>query len=99
MQLPRVCYEDGCGEIATTGTNRCPKHPQKRSPSSVATSRAGWKAIRLLVLRRDSYICHWCDGRASTVDHVEAVANGGTNDESNLVASCWPCNRKRSNHG
>jgi 5-methylcytosine-specific restriction endonuclease McrA len=50
--------------------------------------------------------CHWC-GRALLfnpdggpngfhVDHVRAICDGGTNDESNLVPSCAACNHSRA---
>ena len=42
-------------------------------------------------------VCHYCGTtlhplRDFTVDHVVPVARGGTNDPSNLVASCLLCN-------
>lgn len=37
--------------------------------------------------------CHYCGTpNAGTVDHVIPVARGGTNDASNLVPACGPCN-------
>lgn len=95
MRLPRICTVDGCPEIAVSGTTRCPAHPPKRSPSSKATSSPGWRAKRRRVLERDNYVCAYCGGHATTVDHVVSVANGGTDDLDNLVAACWPCNRRK----
>lgn len=50
--------------------------------------------------------CHWCgkrlnllpgkNGNLMTIDHVLEQALGGTDDHSNLVPSCGPCNVKRS---
>ena len=50
--------------------------------------------------------CHWCatellfepDGGPSGfhVDHVVAICDGGTNDESNLVPACAGCNHDRA---
>jgi 5-methylcytosine-specific restriction endonuclease McrA len=48
-----------------------------------------------LVLDRDAYTCRWCGGPASTVDHVVARANGGTDSLDNLAAACLPCNSVR----
>lgn len=52
---------------------------------------------------RDKCICKYCGLRMTgnlqrllTVDHVIARINGGTNDESNLVTACRPCNNKKS---
>lgn len=37
--------------------------------------------------------CHYCGApKAGTVDHVIPVSRGGTNDASNLVPACGPCN-------
>jgi len=53
--------------------------------------------MRFEVLKRDKNTCVYC-GRKSPdivlhVDHVVAVALGGTNSLSNLVAACEDCNR------
>jgi hypothetical protein len=41
----------------------------------------------------------WCDDglpmKGLTIDHVTPSCRGGTDDRSNLVASCWPCNREK----
>lgn len=34
--------------------------------------------------------------RASTVDHILAKAHGGTDDDFNLEALCWPCHRTKT---
>jgi 5-methylcytosine-specific restriction endonuclease McrA len=55
-----------------------------------------WRRLRLAVLRRDGYRCHWCGGRAATVDHIVARVEGGARyDPRNLVASCTRCNLER----
>lgn len=56
-----------------------------------------WQQLRLAVLLRDGYQCQIkgekCTGRATTVDHVEPIAEGGAPyDPSNLRAACKPCN-------
>jgi hypothetical protein len=55
---------------------------------------------RFEVFKRDEFTCRYC-GRKSPevileVDHVIAKANGGTDDEMNLVTSCWECNSGKS---
>lgn len=52
--------------------------------------------LRFRVLERDKFKCVYC-GMPGThcileVDHVTPVAGGGTNDMSNLAASCADCN-------
>lgn len=54
------------------------------------------KRTRFEILRRDNHACRYCGATAPdvklTVDHVTPVALGGTDDPSNLVAACAPCN-------
>jgi 5-methylcytosine-specific restriction endonuclease McrA len=58
-----------------------------------------WPALRLRVLARDGYRCHWCSGPANEADHVVALAEGGAAlDLANLVASCKRCNMQRGRH-
>lgn len=58
------------------------------------------KRLRFEILRRDGFKCRYCGTTASErelrVDHVTPVALGGTDDPSNLVASCHPCNSGKS---
>jgi 5-methylcytosine-specific restriction endonuclease McrA len=55
-----------------------------------------WKNVRLLVLRRDSYRCHWCGGQATEVDHLVSMIEGGSAfNPANLVAACKRCNASR----
>jgi len=52
---------------------------------------------RIRILTRDGFRCAYCGATKETarmeVDHVIPVAAGGTNDDGNLVAACWACNR------
>lgn len=56
------------------------------------------KRTRFEVLRRDGYACRYCHATdvPLVVDHVLAVALGGSDDSSNLVAACKPCNTGKS---
>src|SRR5262249_35183563 len=53
-------------------------------------------SLRFEVFRRDGSTCQYCGRRAPHVvlhvDHVKAVAIGGTNDPDNLIAACSVCN-------
>lgn len=51
-----------------------------------------WKKQRLRVLKRDDYICQYCNQDATEVDHVIPRAKGGGHDMENLVACCKRCN-------
>jgi len=58
------------------------------------------KRVRFEVFKRDSFTCQYCGGTPPKVllhlDHIVAVANGGTNEESNLITSCADCNLGKS---
>lgn len=45
------------------------------------------------ILRRDP--CSYCGAPWQHTDHILAVANGGTNDWSNLTAACARCNHAK----
>jgi hypothetical protein len=55
--------------------------------------------LRLTILERDRYTCHYCgtpgEPDSLHVEHKTPVASGGTDDPSNLVASCPSCNFKK----
>lgn len=63
-------------------------------------SRPKRKAIstraRFEVFKRDQFTCQYCGahppGVLLHVDHILAVAQGGTNDAHNLVTACESCN-------
>jgi hypothetical protein len=58
--------------------------------------------LRWKVLKRDRYRCCACgkspandSGVELEIDHIVPVAEGGTNDESNLRVLCSECNREK----
>lgn len=96
----RVCAANGCPEVVKRGY--CPAHRPKgtRSPSSIVTGTHRWRVVKAGVLKRDRYRCQLqlpgCTGRATTVDHVDPVFNGGPHyEERNLAASCQSCNARK----
>lgn len=58
------------------------------------------KRLRFEILRRDNHTCRYCGATASdvilTVDHVVPTALGGSDEPSNLVTACAPCNSGKS---
>lgn len=59
------------------------------------------KRLRFEVFKRDLFRCRYC-GRSApevalSVDHIEPVSKGGTDDLLNLVTSCFDCNSGKSN--
>lgn len=54
------------------------------------------KKARFEVFKRDGFKCMYCGAHPPSVllhvDHIHPVAEGGTNDEDNLITACEPCN-------
>ena len=55
---------------------------------------------RFEIFKRDEFTCAYCGRRSPDVvlqvDHIQATANGGTDDPINLITSCWECNSGKS---
>lgn len=65
--------------------------------SKHSSTGAEWRRVRQAVLERDGHLCVYCRERQATeVDHVVPKSRGGTDDPSNLVACCGPCNKAKS---
>lgn len=66
----------------------------------MAVRKAMSKKLRFEVFKRDSFTCQYCGKSAPDVvlevDHIEPVAKGGTNTITNLITSCFDCNRGKS---
>lgn len=73
-----------CGALSQR--SRCPNHPARNG------STRQWRKTRARVLARDGQSCRYCGAPADHVDHVDPVANGGTDDDANLAAACEHCN-------
>lgn len=68
-----------------------PKPRRKGTPST---------AVRMRVMKRDRFQCTYC-GVAGTqaelqVDHIIALAKGGSHHMSNLTTACRACNQNKS---
>lgn len=54
------------------------------------------KRLRSEIFRRDNSTCRYCGAKAPevkiTIDHVIPITLGGSDDPSNLVTACAPCN-------
>jgi hypothetical protein len=63
-------------------------------------SRSISKKRRFELFKRDGFACQYCGakppGAILEIDHIVAVAEGGADDDSNLITSCFPCNRGKS---
>ena len=91
-----------CG--ALTRKSRCLEHERaqqrRRDQWRGTPAQRGYDATylrnRRAVLANGPHPCAWGCGRvADTVDHIIPLAMGGTNEVSNLMPSCKPCNSSR----
>ncbi|WP_374243087.1 HNH endonuclease [Mycobacterium sp. CnD-18-1] len=70
------------------------------------SSRPGRKVperVRQAVFKRDGRQCQLridkrCTGAATVIDHIVALAFGGTDDMNNLQAACKTCNQIKAGH-
>ena len=58
------------------------------------------KRLRYEVFRRDDHRCRYCGATANdarlTIDHVQPIALGGSDEPANLVTACAECNSGKS---
>lgn len=58
------------------------------------------KKTRFEVFKRDGFKCMYCGAHPPQVilevDHIKAVAAGGSNRMDNLISSCFACNRGKA---
>jgi 5-methylcytosine-specific restriction protein A len=99
QRAARPCRQPGCPALIRTGA-RCPDHQrpedllreQRRGTSVQRGYSYRWQQVSAYVIRRDDGRCHYCGAEATTADHVIPKYRGGTDEPSNLVAACRPCN-------
>ncbi|NMP20976.1 HNH endonuclease [Sulfobacillus harzensis] len=49
------------------------------------------------VQKRDGWVCAWCGGPGSTLEHVIPICWGGQTSLDNCVIACRACNHSRNN--
>ena len=100
-----TCSYPGCGRLIDG--RYCNEHRQTterqynryiRDPNTNKRYGRAWKKFRARFLLQHP-LCEQCrsEGRltaAEEVHHILPLANGGTNDENNLVALCKSCHSK-----
>jgi hypothetical protein len=84
---------------------------QKQHPESVEASNANRRARKMRaqgthtqaevveLFRDHAGLCVYCLAPATTVDHVEPLANGGSNRVENLAPCCAACNSSKCDQG
>src|SRR5688572_16722327 len=74
--------------------------PENRPSAHARGYGRSWRRLREIVLN-DEPLCRICNDQGRTteavdVDHVIALAAGGTNDVSNLVPLCHSCHSRKT---
>ncbi|MEB7926130.1 HNH endonuclease [Atlantibacter hermannii] len=108
----RPCRHKGCAAITTDRSGYCDEHRQQHAGDGWRKYQPGksrhergygrpWEIRRARILERDRYVCQECrrngiGSKATSVDHIIPKAHGGTDDDNNLEALCWPCHRRKT---
>ena len=96
---PKPCSFPGCGALVRDGSGRCVKHPRvawaKQSGAVKRVTGRQLQNMRDSLFRRNP-LCVECErmGRVTAAtqrDHIKPLAEGGTEDDSNVQALCRPC--------
>ncbi|SHQ58591.1 Bacteriophage protein [Mycobacteroides abscessus subsp. abscessus] len=104
-RAPKLCGHTDCLTLVHPPLRYCPEHTNrwKHSPRTFGAKRCStteWKQQRIKCLQRDERKCQIrgprCTVIATEVDHVTAVAFGGTDDLENLQAACHNCHATKS---
>ena len=54
------------------------------------------RITRRAILARDNHTCQYCGATSDlTIDHVIPKTRGGPHTWDNVVAACWPCNKRK----
>lgn len=97
--MPRLYSCEQCGKPSPH--KRCPAHQLRDRPRG-----RPYRRVRAAAMARDQHRCQDC-GRPvrddptlpladrAAVDHDQRLAEGGSDDLSNLRTLCAPCNRRK----
>lgn len=103
----KPCRARGCNALTRNAGGYCDEHADqaKAWASRQGSGRGGrpWRRMREQVLKRDAYLCQCEDckrlGRvrpAHEVDHIVALAQGGSDTPDNLAAINHDCHRVKT---
>lgn len=103
-------HNSATAKVRACGAKRVAQHRQNKIGNADVTSGLIPKPTRKKVYERDGFACVYCgrkdgeytpvesasDGELS-IDHVIPKTRGGSNEISNLVTACMPCNNHKNN--
>lgn len=86
---------------AANGLGRDAKGVRALTQSQHSTGRRSTgKRLRFEVFKRDYFTCRYCGAQPPdavlVVDHIVAIADGGSTTLENLITACEPCNQGKS---
>jgi 5-methylcytosine-specific restriction protein A len=87
--LPRQCAEPRCPGKTLQGSY-CRRHRRDWVGGQPSSAYPGWTQIRARVLAEEP-TCGLCGAPSTEVDHIVALAFGGTHDRLNLRGICHRC--------
>lgn len=88
-----------CYQTVVQGTGYCPRHQRERWAGHTweGPKPADWNRLKEIVFKRDKGICYICNQPGATeVDHVIALALGGSNNLYNLKPVHHQCHLKKT---
>lgn len=94
QKLPPALFKQALRDALAGKATPFSKHLR---PGNDRPSAEVWIKLRRKVFERDDFTCAYCAKRGVRLecDHVIPVSRGGSNELSNLVAACRPCNRRK----
>ncbi|MCI9500189.1 MAG: HNH endonuclease [Enterobacter hormaechei subsp. steigerwaltii] len=107
-RTPTPCRVRGCHALVSDRSGYCEAHKsagwsryRNAKKNGLNPYGAKWQKLRTAALQRDRGLCMLClaDGRAvpaNEVDHIIALAHGGTDVLDNLQSLCTPCHRHKT---
>jgi 5-methylcytosine-specific restriction endonuclease McrA len=67
-----------------------------RPPRETYAKPQGWTTTKAANMRRDRRICQSCGAKATEIDHIVPVSQGGSHEPDNLRAICRDCHRRKT---
>ena len=104
QSAPKPCTHVGCSVLVRDGSSRCPDHKRPAwLPARAAVKRTTGRRLqaqRAALFAREP-LCRVCVARGFTVlatqrDHIVSLAEGGTDDDSNVQPLCDDCHREKT---
>jgi 5-methylcytosine-specific restriction protein A len=99
------CSMQGCPALAVRA-GRCAQHQRKQAERNEAPRESpsargydsNWNQTRTRFLRENPY-CEICGDPSEEAHHHTELRQGGTNEDSNLVALCHSCHSRITGQG